>query len=52
VAQLVDNIGAIGWRLSSEEVERLNVVSATPVPYPYSRQAMFPELVRSLTDET
>ena len=48
VEQLVDNLGAVDWRLSAEELERLNVASATPAPYPYSQQAMFPELVRPL----
>lgn len=51
IEQLVDNIGAVEWRLSAEEIGRLNVVSATPAPYPYSHQRNFPELVRALPDE-
>ena len=38
-AQLKDNIAAAGWSLTAEEVERLDTVSATPLPYPYSVQA-------------
>ena len=51
VEQLVDNIGAVEWRLSAEEVARLNAVSATPAPFPYSHQRNFPELVRPLPDD-
>ena len=34
-AQLSDNLGAIGWRLSSEQVAALDKVSAVTPPYPY-----------------
>ena len=51
VEQLVDNIGAIEWRLSAEEVARLNAISATPAPFPYSHQRNFPELIRPLSDD-
>lgn len=34
-AQLIDNIGALGWRLTQEQVQRLDRVSLTSVPYPY-----------------
>jgi len=34
-AQLKDNLGAVGWSLSEEEVRRLEKVSSTPEPYPY-----------------
>jgi aryl-alcohol dehydrogenase-like predicted oxidoreductase len=35
LAQLEDNIGATGWKLSQEQMERLNQVSDKPLPYPY-----------------
>jgi aryl-alcohol dehydrogenase-like predicted oxidoreductase len=46
--QLLDNLGAEGWALSPDELTRLDAVSAAPVPYPYSHQRMFPELVKPL----
>lgn len=33
-AQLTDNIGASGWKLSDEEMHKLDAVSAQPVMYP------------------
>jgi aryl-alcohol dehydrogenase-like predicted oxidoreductase len=33
--QLQDNLGASGWSLSTEQMERLNQVSARRKPYPY-----------------
>ena len=33
--QLEDNLGAVGWELTDEEVDRLNDVSAIPAGYPY-----------------
>jgi aryl-alcohol dehydrogenase-like predicted oxidoreductase len=33
--QLEDNLGAVGWSLSTEQVERLNKASEKRVPYPY-----------------
>lgn len=38
VDQLEDNLGAATWELSAEEVERLDRVSARPLPYPYWHQ--------------
>lgn len=35
-SQLADNLGAVGWALSSEEVEKLDAVSSIPLPSPYS----------------
>lgn len=35
-AQLADNLGAVGWQLTVEEVERLDTVSRIPLPSPYS----------------
>lgn len=33
--QLRENLGAIGWQLSAEQMARLNAASATTPPYPY-----------------
>jgi aryl-alcohol dehydrogenase-like predicted oxidoreductase len=44
--QLLDNIGAIGMSLSTEEIQRLDEVSTVAPPYPYGHQRNFPELVR------
>ena len=35
IEQLEDNLGAVGWELSQEQMERLNQVSAVQLPYPY-----------------
>jgi aryl-alcohol dehydrogenase-like predicted oxidoreductase len=35
-AQLADNLGAVGWSLSQEELGRLDSVSTIPLPSPYS----------------
>ena len=34
-AQLAENLGAVGWALSAEQVTRLDAVSAREAPYPY-----------------
>jgi aryl-alcohol dehydrogenase-like predicted oxidoreductase len=34
-AQLLDNLGAVGWALSAEHVALLDVASAVTPPYPY-----------------
>lgn len=34
--QLEDNLGAADWALDAEQMERLNLVSALELPYPYS----------------
>jgi len=34
--QLAQNLGSVGWKLSVEEVTRLNEVSAIPLPSPYN----------------
>jgi len=39
--QLRDNLAAAGWRLSAEEMSRLDEVSATREPYPYWHQHKF-----------
>ena len=33
--QLIENLDAVGWRLSAEQVLRLDSVSAQPVIYPH-----------------
>lgn len=33
--QLRENLGAIGWQLSQDQMARLDAVSATTAPYPY-----------------
>lgn len=35
-AQLADNLGAVGWSLTPEEVQRLDEVSSIPLPSPYN----------------
>ena len=39
--QLVDNLAAANWKLSDEEVERLDLVSAIPLPYPHWHRQKF-----------
>ena len=34
-AQLRQNLGAVGWALTSEQIARLDAVSSTTAPYPY-----------------
>jgi diketogulonate reductase-like aldo/keto reductase len=36
VKQLQENLSALGWTLSAEEIERLDRVSVVPEPSPYS----------------
>ena len=40
-AQLRDNLAAAAWRLSAEEMTRLDEVSALPEPYPMWHQHKF-----------
>ncbi|GGZ24808.1 aldo/keto reductase [Asticcacaulis endophyticus] len=42
-AQLTQNLGALGWDLTSDQVARLDAVSARPKPYPYWHQMDFDE---------
>jgi len=37
--QVEDNLGAAGWSLSAEQMQRLTAVSDKPLPYPYDRHA-------------
>jgi aryl-alcohol dehydrogenase-like predicted oxidoreductase len=41
--QLRDNLGAVGWKLSPEQMKRLDEASAVPLPYPYWHQRGFEE---------
>ncbi|MFZ4863279.1 aldo/keto reductase [Sphingobacterium sp. Mn56C] len=43
-AQLQDNLGAAGWRLTAEQMQRLNEASKTKAPYPYWHQTERPEI--------
>ena len=36
--QLRQNLGAIGWKLTAEQISRLDAASAVPLPYPYWHQ--------------
>jgi len=39
--QLEDNLGAVGWSLTDDEMARLDEVSALPEPYPQWHQHLF-----------
>jgi len=39
--QLKQNIGAEGWRLTADQVSKLDEASARPIPYPYWHQRQF-----------
>ena len=41
--QLRQNLGAIGWNLTADQIARLDAASATPLPYPYFHQRGFTE---------
>ncbi|MFO0957462.1 MAG: aldo/keto reductase [Isosphaeraceae bacterium] len=41
--QLRQNLGAVGWNLSAEQVSKLETASATPIAYPYWHQKGFAE---------
>ena len=41
--QLRQNLGAVGWNLTQEQVARLDRASATTLPYPYWHQRGFAE---------
>jgi aryl-alcohol dehydrogenase-like predicted oxidoreductase len=40
-AQLRDNLGAVGWTLTADQVARLDAASRDPLPYPYWHRAGF-----------
>ena len=39
--QLKQNLGAVGWNLTAEQVAKLDAASSTPLAYPYFHQAGF-----------
>jgi aryl-alcohol dehydrogenase-like predicted oxidoreductase len=41
--QLRQNLGAVGWNLTPEQVAKLDAASAVPLPYPYWHQRQFTE---------
>jgi aryl-alcohol dehydrogenase-like predicted oxidoreductase len=41
--QLRENLGAVGWNLTAEQMTRLDAVSAVPLTYPYWHQKGFSE---------
>ena len=41
--QLVQNLGAVGWNLTGEQVADLDAASAVTLPYPYWHQSGFSE---------
>jgi aryl-alcohol dehydrogenase-like predicted oxidoreductase len=43
--QLKQNLGAIGWNLSREQVAKLDAASARPLAYPYWHQTGFAERI-------
>ncbi|QAR32347.1 aldo/keto reductase [Geovibrio thiophilus] len=45
--QLLDNLGAAGWKLTDEQVAKLDAATNTKPVYPYWHQNQFPMLVPS-----
>jgi aryl-alcohol dehydrogenase-like predicted oxidoreductase len=41
--QLKDNLGAVGWALTPQQIAKLDAASARPLAYPYWHQAQFSE---------
>jgi aryl-alcohol dehydrogenase-like predicted oxidoreductase len=41
--QLKDNLGAVGWNLTADQVKKLDQASAVQMPYPYWHQRQFKE---------
>ncbi len=39
--QLRQNLGAVGWNLTGEQVAKLDAASELPSPYPYWHQVQF-----------
>ena len=46
--QLRQNLGAVGWKLTAEQMQRLDTVSKAEKPYPYWHQDQRPELSSQL----
>jgi aryl-alcohol dehydrogenase-like predicted oxidoreductase len=42
--QLKQNLGAVGWNLTKEQVAKLDAASAVTIAYPYWHQRQFPQL--------
>ncbi len=42
--QLRQNLGAVGWNLTREQVAKLDAASAATIAYPYWHQRQFPQL--------
>ena len=42
--QLRMNLGAVGWKLTTEQIAKLDAASATTLAYPYWHQRGFPDL--------
>ena len=45
--QLRQNLGAVGWNLTAEQVAKLDAASETPTAYPYWHQRFFGSATRS-----
>ncbi len=43
MSHLEDNLGAVGWHMSEDQIARLNRVSAPELPYPYEMMAQVEE---------
>jgi len=41
--QLRQNLGAVGWNLTAEQIAKLDAASVVPAPYPYWHQHGFKE---------
>jgi aryl-alcohol dehydrogenase-like predicted oxidoreductase len=39
--QLRDNLGAVGWNLTPDQVQKLDTANAVPLIYPYWHQEKF-----------
>jgi len=46
-AQLKDNLGAVGWNLTPNQIKKLDEASIMPLPYPYWHQQQFSERIAS-----
>ena len=42
-AQLRQNLGAVGWKLTAEQIAKLDAASEVPLAYPYWHQRQFEE---------
>jgi aryl-alcohol dehydrogenase-like predicted oxidoreductase len=41
--QLTQNLGAVGWSLTNDQIKRLDTASSRPLTYPYFHQRFFTE---------